>query len=56
MVLYVRIREASPVEQVCCRNADGVAGPREEVLVPARYVEHFVGDVLEEVNGLTGSD
>ena len=32
-----------PVEQVHCRDADRVAGPCEEVLVPAQYVKDFVG-------------
>jgi hypothetical protein len=48
-VLDVRVREGSPVEEVCCRDADRVAGPHKEVLMPARYVKDLVGDVPEEV-------
>jgi hypothetical protein len=44
-VLDVRVRKLGSVEEVCGRDADGVTGPRAEVLVVGRYVEDLVSDL-----------
>jgi hypothetical protein len=56
VVLDVRVREASPVKQVCFCDTDRMAGPCEEVIVPMPYVKDFVGDMPEEGDDLNGGD
>ena len=47
-VLDVRVRELGAVEEVCGRDTDRMAGPREKVLVVGQYVKDLVGDPPEE--------
>ena len=55
-ILNERIREACTVEEVRGRDADRVAGPCKEVLVPGRYVEDLEGDLSEKGGDLRRGD
>ena len=47
-VLDIQVRELGAMEEVRGRDADGVTGPCEEVLVVGRYVKDLVSDLSEE--------
>ena len=44
------------MEEVGSRDADGVAGPCEEVLVSHRYIENFLRDMPQKDGNLRGRD
>ena len=44
------------MEEVRGRDADGMTGPRAEVLVVGRYVKDLVGDLPEEGGHPGGRD
>ncbi len=55
-VLDIRVREPSSVEEVGGGDANGVAGPCEQVLVPLGDVEYLLRDVAQEDRNLRGRD
>ena len=55
-ILDVGVREPGLVKEVHCCDANGVAGPREELLMSGWYVKDLVGYMPEEGRDLFGHD